>query len=549
MNVIQKVCYSFILANLLADLAHQTHVASQHSDGLRVRSVQYHKTPALQEQTRRTAHEMVVLRRLARFLLGLNPVAAFIAPCCPMPTLFCSGSASSSRLDSFMFLQDPLVLCHKHDEAQAEKDWTTANAIQEEFLSAGYHMFFHENGTTGVTLKPTGPRLIELSHSARLNSSTEAEVAAAADAALHRVKTFLQLPRCQRDCNGRACADAAFWFALAGAHDEALFELLADVTHQELLRLQNKDIFQFVLVAALMLERHAAAGTRPSHPMFDVGKSYLQEASWETNRLHRADARPLRQLWLHQRMRSRSHERPLVGAPILADFLAPDAPIMIDIGCGTGAMCLGYAEKRLDTNVLGVDTDNALLRYPRGIARRSGLSDRAQFVWGYGIDAVRWVRQNYSGELSWITLNFPTPYVSPNGNHADNGNNVWLPRSPDAENFLGNSALISEISLALQERGGRLLLQSINEDVVVHLRTSAEKHGLEAVSGSSLGVSEVFVEQSVSEMTLRNQRYDGPRAVGPGWLSSNPLGVMAETEAGYQIDGKPVHRCVLEWKH
>mmetsp|Transcript_49155 Transcript_49155/g.81627 ORF Transcript_49155/g.81627 Transcript_49155/m.81627 type:complete len:545 (+) Transcript_49155:46-1680(+) len=544
MHFIQNVLSSFITVNVLADGAHQRQLARWHSDLQNIRKVRFGKNPVQHEQ-RRQNHELMasnVLSVFARFLLAMDPVTAFSPSCSPIPNLFFCRQAQSSSLDSSMLLQDPLALCQKHNEAAAVQDWETANAIQAEFLAAGYHYFYHENQTIGIIRKPTGPGLLELANVAHDNSSTETEVMAAADAARDRVKIELSLPRGQRSCNSRACADAAFYFALAGAVDETLFETLADGTYQELLRYQNKDIEKFILVASSMLERHASAGTRTSHPIFDLGKAYLQAAGWDTNRLHYLDTRPLRLLWLHQRQRSRLKETPPVGSPVAPNFSSQGAPIFIDIGCATGLMCLGYADKWPDAHVLGVDIDKALLRYPRGIAKRSGFSDRAQFVWAHGIDAVRWVRQNYSGELAWITLNSPTPYVR-------NSSNVWLPRSPDAEDFLGNSALIAEISLALQQRGGRFLVQSKNEDVAVHMRAVAEKYGLTAVPGPSLGVLEVSTESSVPITSQRNQLYDGPRAIGSGWLSSNPLGVLSETEAGCEMGGHPVHRCVLEWKH
>jgi hypothetical protein len=111
--------------------------------------------------------------------------------------------------------------------------------------------------------------------------------------------------------------------------------------------------------------------------------------------------------------------------------------------------------------------------------------------------------------------------------------------------------LLEIIRSSLHPTEGKLLLQSNCEDVAVWMRKLAcKKDGFKAIdegyddtpSGSSASIPERIPQRTLDWIAM-----DGERAEGQGWFQKKILhrNGATETEVSCEINGTPIHRCVL----
>jgi len=210
-----------------------------------------------------------------------------------------------------------------------------------------------------------------------------------------------------------------------------------------------------------------------------------------------------------------------------------------------------------------VDLSRLAIRYAQGISSSWSLKD-LNFVVDPAEDCLSRISETYPGKVSLVMLQFPTPYrfqsiakddedgAGDNITDADvtpsvarQGFNSQLPEGAASDDFMVTETLLSQIHGVLSKHNGKLLIQSNCEDVAVHMRKiAATKAGFQSVTFSH-SVS------SLNAVTQRAQRWvemGGERAIGQGW-SAEPLlpqGGRTETEVACVLDGKPVHRCLLQ---
>lgn len=240
------------------------------------------------------------------------------------------------------------------------------------------------------------------------------------------------------------------------------------------------------------------------------------------------------------------------GGPSDSFFEDPTKPLIVDLGCARGMwllqlFCQGGAAAA-DFNGLGVDTSPRLLAYPRGIATRSQVNARLQFVVGSAEEAIRRL-ESYPGPVAIVAAHFPTPYALP-GHGSDGRGNAQLPVVDD---FMVGLPLLQELA---RLRGVLLFAQTDSEDVALHMRRAAEGTGaLRTLSRdafcrhlASLGCV------AAPPPALPNAVGHGPRSEAPlraaragaalpleGWLGAAVL-PPCETEARCVADGRAVLR-------
>ena len=185
------------------------------------------------------------------------------------------------------------------------------------------------------------------------------------------------------------------------------------------------------------------------------------------------------------------------------------------------------------------------------------------FVVDSAEDCLARIGDSYPGRVALVMLQFPTPYRYRGKGPDDDGDgasgdavapsvarggfNAQLPEGAASDDFMVTENLLSQIRDVLSEENnnGRLLIQSNCEDIAVHMRNVAtEKAGYRPV-----GVSHpVAYLDAATQRARRWVDAGGERAAGRFW-SARPLIPSCgrtETEVACLLDGKPVHRCLLE---
>ena len=289
----------------------------------------------------------------------------------------------------------------------------------------------------------------------------------------------------------------------------------------------------------------------------------------------------------------------------LKEFEDPSRPLIVDIGCGMGVSLLGLASSSLggqklaslpnspcsscpDTssshplvgkidytqcNYLGVDLSRLLVRFGQGIASRwwtNGEGEgRIQFVWKPAERVLQELlfqkNSSPSKNVKMIMIQFPTPYRLGKENANKEGEttnaktkrgNLQLPSSASSNDFMVSLDLlrlaVTLVKPPTSGEGGYILLQSNCEDVAIAMRDMA----IDQIGGMVCVNAESPVTEEVSSMRDRNglpQRtrewisMNGKRAIGEEW-SSKPLLPrigQTETEVACELQGTPVHRCLL----
>ena len=374
------------------------------------------------------------------------------------------------------------------------------------------------------------------------------------------------------DIRGRTSADTAFSFAMAGVSDPKLYFLLALIAKLELIRVGTRPSFRSKYVLQIV-EKLAASGMRNIHvdEVFQVAADCLQlKGEYEdtqlllrNNKVDMLSPRPLLWLWRFSTTQKKPkynfgdnttpsyRDNPLEWTTIFQSnqFHSSTRPLIVDIGCGMGVSLIGLStsnetseESILDIhwnqcNYIGCDLNQLLVGFARGITKQWHLDDRVQFTVQSGQDLLESIPYN----VSLILIQFPSPFIL----EGKESGNQQLPSDPMVD-FMVNEALLRTAARLLQPSQGKLLLHSNCEDVAVAMRDLAIKIGMNYVQ-----VPDSVTESDHSGMTLRTQVWiekGGKRAVGSGWsrVPLLPRRGISETEAARELNGSPIHRCLLE---
>jgi SAM-dependent methyltransferase len=421
------------------------------------------------------------------------------------------------------------------------REFQLADQIKLQLEDNGVKLQDEINGHTSWAWAPPPPpqpgavlHVLELARSA-LHASGSAT--AAADSAERVAKLAAEARKCCQSREtppllGRAAADAAFDFALAGARDSELFELLAKQQASEYARWRHPQPLATLQTA----ERLVAAGVLPPHGVYEAAAEALDgeqggAAAAAVRALRYGDARPSRWLW-RRAVRRRKRTVDSSGAPPMppssgsievagaADRTArlsrvdceaalaavrfgdPTLPLIVDVGCGYGhAMLSLVARSPAPTlNVLGCDADASKIAYASGLAARWARDGEAAFVTAGASETMDWTASHYPGPVYGVCLLFPTPFgvvgsssktdrnrdgEGRSGMHATGMpaavGNRQLPSSAEDASYMANRRLVRQIADALRANVGAWLYVASNvEDVAVHARAAAEAEGLSA---------------------------------------------------------------------
>jgi hypothetical protein len=199
-----------------------------------------------------------------------------------------------------------------------------------------------------------------------------------------------------------------------------------------------------------------------------------------------------------------------------------------------------------DCNFVGVDLGQLGTGYATGVAKRWRLSN-TRFVVDDCEDFCESL-SSYPGGIQLFLLQFPTPYRL-NTLISKGYGNSQLPTSK-TKGFMVTDTLLIRIQSALHKSGGKLLVQSNVEDVAVFIRNRCLDLGFSHVDDAlrtSL-VQEQTREKRIPQRTLDWIEMGGERAAGPGWFQDPLLDTccITETEAACELNGTPIHRCILK---
>ena len=374
------------------------------------------------------------------------------------------------------------------------------------------------------------------------------------------------------DIRGRTSADAAFAFAMAGVSNPELYSLLALIAKLELVRVGPRPSFRSKYVLQIV-EKLAASGVRNLciDGVFQVAADCLQlKGEYETtqsllrnNKLELLSPRPLLWLWRFSTTQKKPkydlgddtaqsyRDDPLewTNAFQTNQFHSSTRPLVVDIGCGMGVSLIGLASLNATSeepllgidwnqcNYVGCDLNQILIGFARGIVKQWHLGDRVQFTVLSGQDLLESIPYN----VSLIMIQFPSPFLF----EGKESGNQQLP-SDAMVSFMVNEVLLRTAAQLLQRSQGKLLLHSNCEDVAVAMRDLAVKIGMKYVH-----IPDSVAEFDHSSMDLRTQVWieqGGKRAIGSGWsrVPLLPRRGISETEAARELNGSPIHRCLLE---
>jgi SAM-dependent methyltransferase len=397
----------------------------------------------------------------------------------------------------------------------------------------------------------------------------------------------------EHELRGRKAADAAFWFSLAGSHDEYLLQSLSKICTKELERFgtrascRGKDVLH-------IFERFAAAGLRNNTDLEIMGKIALEskDASFSDSMdlLDFHSDRCLLMIWrfstrqrkqrafLESALKHWERQEQLNTGDAVENHPSyssnrydwnkiyddPTKPLVIDIGCGMGVSLLGLAQQKQNRtnntgqlvddwsacNFVGVDLSGLAIGFGQGMSRRWGLDGRLHFVVDAAEEFLHRVIESYPGSIELCLVQFPTPYRLPkvlSGGVNDSRGNAQLPA--DTQNgFMVTTSLLRLIHQALWGTNGKLLLQSNCEDVAIWMKqTATVTVGFQPMDCSTYEIKGIKVPISMTKRTLDWIEMDGERAEGDTWSNGPVLPRIGrtETEVACSINGVPVHRCLL----
>ena len=417
--------------------------------------------------------------------------------------------------------------------------------------------------------------------------------------AVHRLQITLGT-----DIRSRASADTAFAFATSGVSNADLYKMLTMITQKELERVGPRSSYPSKYILQI-IEKLAAAGIEEGKEIKDV---YRVAANLLESKSSRHDdvvmalnnqsfglhsTRPLLWLWRFaarqakvkvpttakkedidkkdsssvDKLKSSTFTTPSSLA-WLNNLDNPSRDLVVDVGCGMGVSLLGLATLTNDKlnidssgtlddssiidysqcNFLGCDLNRLLVGYGSSIAERWKIQGKLQFIREPADQCIYGIATTYPGKVKLVMIQFPSPYRL-NPSKMDSGNS----QLPSVSNFMVSEFLLRSISTLLQnkrgegEESGYLLIQSNCEDVAVYMRDLAvKKIGMTHVDAES--VVDVLPIEELPQRSREWIAMGGKRPMGDPCWSSKPLlprKGQTETEVACDIQGTPVHRCLL----
>ena len=255
--------------------------------------------------------------------------------------------------------------------------------------------------------------------------------AAAAAAVWQRLRS--EAARKQRALPGRQAADLAMVLALVGCADQTLFNELASITTKEIERTSGKSA---LITMQQIVEKCAAAGYRQcDYPaLFAAGLEALQKlkcpntsslVDLRTGNYTLHSQRPMLWLFRHARRQGRKSIPPADAAARFAKAIrglnaGSSGSLVVDLGCGFGVSSLGLALSGF--SALAADASAHCIGFARALSKRWRLPPQElAFVHGDAQEALQSVSAQYRGEVSWVLINFPTPFASLDANSANLG--------------------------------------------------------------------------------------------------------------------------------
>ena len=268
----------------------------------------------------------------------------------------------------------------------------------------------------------------------------------------------------------------------------------------------------------------------------------LRKRTWRRlgGKVSFSDDVALAELWDYSKSRKKVTQTPSArgGFAWPPAFEDPSRPLVVDAGCGFGALAAALAKARPHVNVLAVDRAAHCLLYGDGLAHRLGMTGRLCFACASADEALHWVRECYAGPLRAVLFMFPTPPALD-----ERSKNAQLPQTP-------SKCLVNAATLRLAARAGRagetcVLVASNVEDVAVRTRDLfASLSEFRVLQAQECGLA--WPRQPVDgDAALRTRRWvesGGARAVGEDFLGASPVPARTETEGRYEKDSRPVYR-------
>ena len=296
----------------------------------------------------------------------------------------------------------------------------------------------------------------------------------------------------------------------------------------------------FARLAAIISRR---SGEAPAAARAQCGLAALRlrRRTWRRlgGKVSFSDDAALAELWDYSKSRKKVTQTPsarggFAWPPVFED---PSRPLVVDAGCGFGALAAALAKARPHVNVLAVDRAAHCLLYGDGLAHRLGMTGRLRFACASADEALHWVRECYAGPLRAVLFMFPTPPALD-----ERSKNAQLPQTP-------SKCLVNAATLRLAARAGSgetcVLVASNVEDVAVRTRdlfASLPEFRVLRAPECGLAWPRTPVDGDAALRTKRWVESGGARAVGEDFLAASPLPARTETEGRYEACGRPVYR-------
>jgi len=215
---------------------------------------------------------------------------------------------------------------------------------------------------------------------------------------------------------------------------------------------------------AAIVSRRCAEAPAAARAQCGLAALRLPRRTWRRlgGKLTFSDDAALAELWDYSKSRKKVTQTPSArgGFDWPPAFEDPSRPLVVDAGCGFGALAAALAKARPHVNVLAVDRAAHCLLYGAGLAHRLGMTGRLRFACASADEALHWVRECYAGPLRAVLFMFPTPPALD-----ERSKNAQLPQTP-------SKCLVNAATLRLAARAGRagetcVLVASNVEDVAV----------------------------------------------------------------------------------
>ena len=218
----------------------------------------------------------------------------------------------------------------------------------------------------------------------------------------------------------------------------------------------------FVRLAAI-ISRSCGEAPAAARAQCGLAALRLRKRAWRRlgGKVTFSDDAALAELWDYSKSRKKVTQTPSArgGFDWPPAFEDPSRPLVVDAGCGFGALAAALAKARPHVNVLAVDRAAHCLLYGAGLAHRLGMTGRLRFACASADEALHWVRECYAGSLRAVLFMFPTPPALD-----ERSRNAQLPQTP-------SKCLVNATTLRLAARAGSgetcVLVASNVEDVAV----------------------------------------------------------------------------------